>query len=56
MNLESKPSMADNAEKSYKCPNCGNMMAVSTNKQTCDVCGAQLSSTTMTVGASNEDY
>lgn len=56
MSLESKPSMADNAEKCYKCPACGNMMPVSTTKQNCDVCGAQLGNETMTIGASNEEY
>lgn len=56
MDLKSKAIQPDNAEKCYKCPNCGNMVTVSANGRTCDVCGAKLDNATMTIGASNEDY
>ncbi|MDW7674158.1 MAG: hypothetical protein SCK28_06430 [Bacillota bacterium] len=47
----------DNAERSFKCPNCGNMIAVVDRTMKCDVCGETLNiNGTKVLGASNEGY
>lgn len=52
-----KIGQPDNAERSFKCPNCGNMVAVTSQVMKCDVCGEVLeASDNKIVQASNEEY
>jgi len=55
----SKPSTADNAEESMKCPICGVMVNIAgiMGPVTCPVCGRTMDrDETRILGASNEDF
>ncbi len=48
---------ADNAQRSFKCPNCGNMVSIKARVMKCDVCGVLLDAKqNKIVVASDEDY
>jgi len=52
-----KIGQPENAERSFKCPNCGNMVAATNQVMQCDVCGELLDvSENKMIQASNEEY